>query len=138
MIYSWGGHADRCELLCAGGGEEGEQPTKGLFGLPFMRRAHERRRAQAQADAAAMLRELEAADARAGAGSDGEDDWTAAEPAERSGRWRFGSGRQQPQDQVRMHCLCCSCTHYQASGEWQALLSVQNVHNCASTSILHL
>ncbi|BDA46715.1 probable U3 small nucleolar RNA-associated protein 14 homolog A [Coccomyxa sp. Obi] len=83
-----------------GGGEEGEEPAKGLFALPFMRRAQERRRAQAQADAAAMLRELEAADARTGGGSDEDaDDWTAPQSAERSGRLRFGSSRQQPQDE---------------------------------------
>lgn len=79
------------------------EPAKGLFALPFMRRAQERRRAQAQADTAAMLRELEAADARMAGGSDEDaDDWTAAQPAERSGRLRFGSSRQQPQDEVRL------------------------------------
>jgi hypothetical protein len=94
-----GGKAERCLLLIAGGHEEGDEPAKGLFALPFMRRAQERKRAQAQADAAAMLRELEAADARSG-DEDDADDWTAAEPTGRSGRLRFGSGRQQPQDQV--------------------------------------
>jgi hypothetical protein len=51
---------------CAAGGEggDGEAPSKGLFALPFMKRAQERRAAIAKADAAALLREMEAADAR--------------------------------------------------------------------------
>lgn len=96
-------------MRSAGGGEEGEEPAKGLFALPFMRRAQERRRVQAQADAAAILRELEAADALSAGGSDeDDDDWTAAQPAERSGRLRFGSSRQQPQDEVCLFVPTCN------------------------------
>ena len=46
-----------CKALpCLADGEgEDDAPAKGLFALPFMRRAQEKRRAQAQAEAAAML-----------------------------------------------------------------------------------
>ncbi len=81
-----------------GDGEE-EAPAKGLFALPFMRRAQERRKAQAQAEAAAMLRDMEAADARGELPSDDEAaDWAAAEPAGgHGGRLRFGGGAPQQQ-----------------------------------------
>ena len=77
-------------------------PAKGLFALPFMRRAQEKRRAQAQAEAAAMLRDMEAADA--GADLDSSDEaanWAAAEPvAGRGSRLRFGGGLQQQHSQL--------------------------------------
>ena len=81
-----------------GDGEE-DAPAKGLFALPFMRRAQERRKAQAQAEAAAMLRDMEAADARGELPSDDEAaDWAAAEPAGgHGGRLRFGGGAPQQQ-----------------------------------------
>ena len=68
----------------------------GLFALPFMRRAQERRKAQAQAEAAAMLRDMEAADACAELDSGDEAaTWAAAEPtAGHSGRLRFGGAGQ--------------------------------------------
>ena len=51
-------------MLQAAGDADGEAPSKGLFALPFMRRAQERRAANAKADAAALLREMEVADAQ--------------------------------------------------------------------------
>ena len=54
----------RLFAAAAGGGGTDEAPSKGLFALPFMRRAQERRATQAAVDAAALLREMEAADAR--------------------------------------------------------------------------
>lgn len=41
-------------------GAAGEAPTKGLFALPFMKRALEKRKAQAQEEAKQLLKELEA------------------------------------------------------------------------------
>ncbi len=44
-------------MLCsaAPGGDEEAAPSKGLFALPFMRRALEKRKAAAQAQAEALL-----------------------------------------------------------------------------------
>ncbi len=44
-------------LLCSAtpGGDEEAAPSKGLFALPFMRRALEKRKAAAQAQAEALL-----------------------------------------------------------------------------------
>lgn len=88
----------------AGGNGEEEVPAKGLFALPFMRRAQEKRRAAAQAEAAAMLRDMEAADARAEHASDDEAaDWAASEPTGgRGGRLHFGNGSTVQQDLVRI------------------------------------
>ena len=93
-------------LACRVDGEEEEEeaPAKGLFALPFMRRAQEKRKAQAQAEAAAMLRDMEAAAARAELPSDDEAaDWAAAEPAGgHGGRLRFGGvGPQQEHHLVK-------------------------------------
>eukprot|EP00887_Chlorella_sp_A99_P001155 scaffold14.g1155.t1 len=58
------------ELLQAGGGgEEGELPSKGLFSLPFMRRALDKKRAQVQEEARALLQELEGGEQASGAGA---------------------------------------------------------------------
>ena len=88
-----------CKALpCLADGEgEDDAPTKGLFALPFMRRAQEKRRAQAQAEAAAMLHDMEAADACAELDSSDEAaNWAAAEPtAGHGGRLRFGGAGQQ-------------------------------------------
>ena len=90
--------------LHAGGNGEEEAPAKGLFALPFMRRAQEKRRAAAQAEAAAMLQGMEAADARAEHASNGEGaDWAASEPAGgHGGRLRYGGGSTAQQDLVRI------------------------------------
>jgi len=100
-------------LACPADGEEGEEeaPAKGLFALPFMRRAQEKRKAQAQAEAAAMLRDMEAAAARTELpGDDEAADWATAEPAGgHGGRLRFGGvAPQQEHHLVRLadHFRC--------------------------------
>ncbi|KAK9827643.1 hypothetical protein WJX81_002537 [Elliptochloris bilobata] len=69
--------------------EEGDEaPSKGLFALPFMRRALEKRKAAAEAQARALLEDLERE------GDEPADALPAAEWGEapsRSGRLRFGA-----------------------------------------------
>ena len=93
----------RLAMRCSADGDsEDDAPAKGLFALPFMRRAQEKRKAQAQAEAAAMLRDMEAADACAELDSGNEaTDWAAAEPvAGHGGRLRFGGAMQQQHSHI--------------------------------------
>ena len=48
------------------GGEAEGRPQKGLFSLPFMVRAQQRKQQAAQQEAAGVLRELQQEEARAG------------------------------------------------------------------------
>ncbi|PSC76740.1 U3 small nucleolar RNA-associated 14-like protein A isoform A [Micractinium conductrix] len=81
--------------LLEGNADLEEQPAKGLFALPFMQRALERKKLEAQQQAQQMLAELEGDGAAAG-----------ADPAGRAGRLAFtGTGvdqRQQWQRVARM------------------------------------
>ena len=68
-----------------------EEAQKGLLGLPFMRKAQAKKRAQASADAQALLAELDGG----AAAFEGAEDWGSAGAAHgglHSGRLTFGGG----------------------------------------------
>eukprot|EP00271_Cylindrocystis_brebissonii_P022634 TRINITY_DN878_c0_g3_i1.p1 TRINITY_DN878_c0_g3~~TRINITY_DN878_c0_g3_i1.p1 ORF type:complete len:1258 (-),score=449.77 TRINITY_DN878_c0_g3_i1:103-3876(-) len=72
---------------------EAEIPATGLFALPFMARAIEKKRKEAEADAMALLRDLDREAERGdGSGDDDEQDEDDAAPTAPSGRQAFGPG----------------------------------------------
>ena len=78
-----------CHPATHAGKGEGEAPAKGLFALPFMKRALERRKAEAQAAAQEALAELEGG----GGGGGGAAAPPSATPGGAAGRLAFtGSG----------------------------------------------
>lgn len=81
-------------LAVAGGQDSPVIPNKGLFSLPFMTRAIERKRQQAESEALALLQELEREDAAAASDEDGLNQGANAqhEPMEAAatGRMSFG------------------------------------------------